>query len=81
MIAGMKNSREELEASQKKLPLLVFLQSYNDNMPQSLPRASVALLEKFKEEHLTLFKPDNLWSLDLHRKKLIDWLPRNGGAS
>lgn len=48
-------------------------------MPKTFPRASLALLEKFRAEHLTLFKNDNLWSLDLHRKKLIDWLPRNGG--
>jgi len=76
----MRDSRQEWKASQKKVPLLVFLQSYNNNMPKNLPQASAALLEKFKEEHLTLFKSDDLWSLDLHRKKLIDWLPRNSGA-
>ena len=76
----MKDSREELKKSQEKVPLLAFLQSYNDNMPKSFPRASAALLERFKEEHLALFKQGDLWSLDIHRKKLIDWLPRNGGV-
>lgn len=80
-MTGMRDSREELKASQKRVTISDFLQSYNDNMPKSLPRASVTLLEKFKEEHPTLFKSDNLWSLDLHRKKLIDWLPRNSTAS
>jgi len=50
------------------------------SMPKSFPRASAALLERFKEEHLALFKRGDLWSLDIHRKKLIDWLPRNGGV-
>ena len=80
IIEVMKNTREELKISQQRIPLSDFLETYNKNMPQSFPRASLSLLEKFKNEHLTLFKTDNLWSLDLHRKKLIDWLPRNGGV-
>jgi hypothetical protein len=75
----MKDTREELKVSQQRISLSDFLETYNKNMPKSFPRASSALLEKFRDEHLTLFKTDNLWSLDIHRKKLIDWLPRNGG--
>lgn len=54
-----------------------FLASYNKNMPAGFPRVSLILLKKFKEAHPMLFKNDDLWSLDQHRKKLIDWLPRN----
>lgn len=79
IIAEMKDKREELKASQQKISLSDFLETYNQNMPKSFPRASLALLQKFKDEHLTLFKDNDLWSLDVHRKKLIDWLPRNGG--
>lgn len=54
-----------------------FLESYNKNMPSGFPHASPVLLKKFKAEYPMLFKRDDLWSLDKHRKKLMDWLPRN----
>ncbi len=54
-----------------------FLKSYNQNMPVTFPRATLSLLNRFREAHTTLFKHGDLWSLDLHRKKLIEWLPRN----
>ena len=54
-----------------------FLESYNENMPQGYPLVSLAILEKFKDGHLTLFKANGLWSLDQHRKRMIDWLPQN----
>lgn len=63
--------------NEMRITSAAFLVSYNENMPESFPRASLALLRKFKDEHPMLFKRDNLWSLDQHRKKLMDWLPRN----
>jgi len=63
------------------LSLLEFLGSYNKNMPASFPRATAALLEEFQEEHPTLFKRNNMWSLDQHRKKVLDWLPRKRDIS
>jgi hypothetical protein len=57
------------------------LKSYNQNIPTAYPHASTALLIKFKEAHSVLFKHGDLWSLDLHRKKLMDWLPRNSNAA
>jgi hypothetical protein len=57
-----------------------FLKSFNAHMPESFPRVTNSLLQKFRESHEGLFlKSGELWSLDLHRKKLIDWLPRNMG--
>ena len=72
---------EELKVSQKQISLVEFLESYNRNMPISFPRASVELLKKFKETHIALFKNGDFWTLDLHRKKLMDWLPRNTKVS
>lgn len=54
-----------------------FLESYNKNMPKGYPHVSMEILQKFKNEHLSLFKNSGLWSLDQHRKRMIDWLPQN----
>ena len=70
----------ELKISEMQISQADFLKSYNENMPPTFPRASTALLNKFRGEHLGLFKHGDMWSLDLHRKKLIEWLPRNGGV-
>ncbi len=67
----------ELKISEMQISQAQFLKSYNLNMPPSFPRASTSLLNRFKREHESLFKHGDSWSLDLHRKKLIEWLPRN----
>lgn len=65
----------------KEGPVLIsvseFLESYNKNMPEGWPRATAPLLQKFKDAHSALFTHGDLWSLDQHRKKIMDWLPRN----
>ncbi len=76
----MKRPREDQRISQLQIPISEFLESYNKNMPASFPRATTALLKKFKDDHSLLFKHGDLWSLDQHRKKLMDWLPRNGAT-
>ena len=61
--------------SEKSLSFGDFLKSYNENLPLQFPRASLALLREFKKKNETLFKNDsNVWSLDQHRKKVMDWL-------
>ncbi|MDO8565510.1 MAG: hypothetical protein Q7R67_02745 [bacterium] len=62
-----------------ELPLTIseFLKSYNENMPMEHPQVSLAQLHKFKEAHQSMFKTDGIWSLDQHRKRLIEWLPQN----
>lgn len=60
--------------SEKSLSFGDFLKSYNEGLPTEYPRASLALLREFRKTHTTLFKTDNLWSLDQHRKKVMDWL-------
>ncbi len=54
-----------------------FVRSYNKNIPEGFPHASESLLKKFKEEHAAFFKHGESWSLDEHRKKIMDWLPLN----
>jgi hypothetical protein len=41
------------------------------------PQATTELLQKFKEGHASFFKHGELWSLDEHRKKIVDWLQLN----
>jgi len=57
-----------------------FLVSFNKNMPSSFPKVTEAQLIKFKESHASFFKGKDKWSLDQHRKKVIDWLPQNVGV-
>jgi hypothetical protein len=79
-IGPMKSYKEEAAVSQIQVSLLDFLKSYNKNIPENFPRASADLLRKFKESHPSFFKHGDLWSLDEHRKKIIDWLPLNKDA-
>lgn len=71
----MKKYGEELKISELRISLADFLKSYNKNLPQGFPKASQALLREFKLTHPLFFKHGDLWSLDEHRKKIIDWLP------
>jgi hypothetical protein len=75
----MKKSPKEAGLNEIALTTAEFLESYNKNMPESYPRASLDLLKKFKDAHESLFKSGDSWSLDQHRKRLIDWLPQNNG--
>ncbi|MEK7614739.1 MAG: hypothetical protein AAB428_03680 [Patescibacteria group bacterium] len=77
----MKKYGKELAESQAQISLLDFLKSYNKNIPVSFPKATASLLKKFKESHPMLFKNGDFWSLDQHRKKTMDWLPRNTDSS
>ena len=71
----MKRYREELEISERLLSLEEFLKAYNQNIPDSFPRASAKKLKKFQDEYPTLFKGGKIWSIAIHRKKIMDWLP------
>jgi len=66
--------KEEEEFNAEGRELSDFVLYYNKNIPPIFPRASKPLLEKFKEEHSSLFDKKGLWTVDKHRKKLMDWL-------
>lgn len=62
------------ERSERSLSFSDFLKSYNEGLPLEFPRASAALLREFRKANETLFKNDDQWSLNQHRKKVMDWL-------
>jgi hypothetical protein len=72
----MKSNIPEQKLNEIELSLAQFLESFNENMPDNLSQVSEAQLIKFKEEHASFFRKGDTWSLDLHRKKVMDWLPR-----
>ena len=72
-----KKDKEQKEQNEALATPLVFLESYNKNIPLGFPRASVAILRKFQDAHPTLFKHKDMWSIDRHRKRLVDWLSSN----
>jgi hypothetical protein len=73
----VKTLLKKIDVSQIQLSLTDFLKSYNKNLPQGFPQATAELLQKFKESHASFFKHGELWSLDEHRKKIVDWLQLN----
>ncbi len=66
---------DELKINQTATPLLTFLDSYNKSIPVTFPHASQKDLKQFQVMHPILFKHGDEWSIDKHRKKLMDWLP------
>ena len=71
----MKGPDLDKEHSEKRIEIAEFLKTYNKGLPTGFPRASKLLLEEYKKRYASQFKADELWSLDLHRKKFMDWLP------
>lgn len=70
----MKGLDIDRERSERKISCADFLKAYNAGLPERFPRASPVLLEEYRNAYQSQFK-DGLWSLDLHRKKFMDWLP------
>lgn len=70
----MKMLDLDRQYSEKSRSLNDFLKLYNESLPTTFPKASTELLEEFKHAHTNLFKLKGVWSLDLHRKKVMDWL-------
>ncbi len=68
---------KQQEFNERATSLSVFLEYYNKNIPESYPRATIKALKRFQVAYPVLFqnKDDEEWSIDKHRKKLMDWLP------
>jgi len=73
----MRSNTQDPKLNEVALSLSEFLESFNQNMPDNFPQASREMLLKFKREHEVLFRKGDTWSLDQHRKKVMDWLPRH----
>ncbi|MDO8523491.1 MAG: hypothetical protein Q7S12_04425, partial [bacterium] len=66
--------------NQNVTTLAVFVESYNKSVPEGFPKASAKSLRKFQAAYPTLFKNGDDWSIDKHRKKLMDWLISNANV-
>ncbi|KKU53077.1 MAG: hypothetical protein A3F26_02265 [Candidatus Ryanbacteria bacterium RIFCSPHIGHO2_12_FULL_47_12b] len=69
-----RTRNREWEQNQINTNLVGFLENYNQNIPGGFPRASVKSLKEFQVAHPLLFKHGDEWSVDRHRKRLMDWL-------
>ena len=70
----MKKNAEKNEVHLEPLTALEFLESYNQNMPPDYPQVTMEMMDKFRTSHANLFKDKNTWTLDSHRKRMIEWL-------
>lgn len=72
----MKNNyKQEQEVNFAVMTLDDFIDYYNQNIPASFPRATKEALQEFQATHATLFDDSKLWTIDKHRRRLMDWLP------
>ncbi len=71
----MKQKNDPLKLNQLETSLPIFMASYNQSVPAGFPHASAKALKQFQELHPMLFKHSHEWSIDKHRKRLMDWLP------
>ena len=70
----MRRKNEELERNQLMTSVAVFMESYNQTIPLGFPRVSIKALKEFQVAHPMLFKKSDEWSIERHRKRLMDWL-------
>ena len=71
----MRSPDLDKERSEKQITISQFLKSYNEGLPAEFPNASLPLLREFRKLHTKLFKKGGSWSLDQHRKGVMNWLP------
>jgi len=72
-----KKTRAELELNQNQVTLAMFLNDYNQNIPNGFRPVSANVLKKFQEAHPNMFKQKDSWSVARHRKRLMDWMSSN----
>ena len=77
----MRGNSEQIKINQTATTLAVFMESYNKSIPEGYPRASATVLKKFQVAHQMLFKHGDSWSVDRHRKKVMDWLSEHRNLS
>lgn len=70
----MRTPDHDRERSEKKRTLSDFAVLYNENLPATFPRVSEDLLKEFRSGHSGLFPVGKGWTLDQHRRKVMDWL-------
>ncbi len=73
----MRRKYAELEKNQIMTSQAIFIEMYNKNIPATYPQATIKNLNKFRAQNASLFANANEWSIDKHRKKVMDWLSVN----
>lgn len=73
-------SKNEFKINEVKTSLEVFMEAYNKSVPADFPRPSANILKTFQALHPMLFKHGDEWSIDKHRKRLMDWLVSHHAA-
>ena len=63
----------DLEKNQLLISIESFMKSYNKDVPESFPNASLKILKQFQEMYPALFNKKDEWSIDKHRKRFMDW--------
>ena len=69
------NYKKEQEVNFVEVSIDVFIHYYNQNIPASFPRATIEALKEFQATHSALFDNNKTWTVDKHRRRLMDWLP------
>ena len=77
----MRRPNPELEYNQLKITLSSFVEAYNRGIPSDFPHATVSILKQFQAAHPVLFRSSDEWSLERHRKRLMDWLAAHPNVS
>jgi hypothetical protein len=74
----MKDRKDEPKPNEVVTSLVVFMESYNKTIPDGFPHVSAKMLKQFRSLYPMLFRHGEGWSIDKHRKRLMDWLPSTG---
>ena len=67
-------TKEELDKNMVEMDTKMFKNDYNESIPDAFPRVSVTILNLFQSTYPSLFKGKKQWTIDKHRKKVMDWL-------
>ena len=70
----MKKRDLELEKNQAMTTIADFLERYNRMIPAHFPKATTERLNQFRLANTALFRGIDGWSIEKHRKRLMDWL-------
>lgn len=69
------NYKKEQEVNFVGMTVDEFIHYYNQSTPLAMPRATKEALKEFKTTHASLFDEGGLWTIDKHRRRVMDWLP------
>ena len=71
-MANLMN-KDEMERITTEMDTNEFQNDYNESIPDTFPRVTVNILNIFQSTYPSLFKRKKLWTIEKHRKKVLDW--------